>query len=195
MNDISEKKIEVLLSEYHACHRTRDAYAKIRWSVGSIILATSLGLVGISFSFEKFSILIGMAISSLAFLLIWILYNQNISIYTMASIFRMHEIEVELRKQFDVKLHKSIHETPKRRGLHTTILFYGTVFLAWGIRFIIFGLTAQSLWYFYPISIILIFIPLIVVIWWLKRSFPNYVLMINNLLLKEKKAKERAREG
>ena len=113
----------------------------------------------------------------------------TISVYTMMSIFRMHEIEVELRKQFDIKLHKSIHETPKLRGLHITMLFYGTVFLAWWIRFIIFGLLAKWHWSLYAISII-IFVPLVIVLLWLKRIFPNFILEINSLLLEEKIAKE-----
>ena len=44
-----KKKIDVLLAEYQACHRNRDHYDSVRWTIGSIFIATSLTLFGISF--------------------------------------------------------------------------------------------------------------------------------------------------
>jgi hypothetical protein len=46
------KRIDVLLEEYQACQNTRNHYDNIRWTIGSIFIAISLAIFGISFTNE-----------------------------------------------------------------------------------------------------------------------------------------------
>jgi len=41
--------ISILLNEYQACHRQRNHYASIRWTIGSLFLAASFVLYATSF--------------------------------------------------------------------------------------------------------------------------------------------------
>ena len=48
-NEMEKERIDVLLAEYQASHRNRNHYDSVRWTIGSILMAASLTLFGISF--------------------------------------------------------------------------------------------------------------------------------------------------
>lgn len=147
--EFRSNKIQVLLNEYQACHRNRNHYGSVRWTRGSILIATSLGLLGFSFWSEvkgdiwKINF---MALFSILLFLLWYLYNQYVNPFIMLSILRMHEIELALYKMgFNIKLHKSIYKETKDRRLipfskikfkaiHITSLEFIIIFGAWSLR-------------------------------------------------------------
>lgn len=139
------KKIESLLTEYRACHLNRSHYSSVRWSIGSIFIVGSLTLIGFSLTITKILTLeelIGMAIVSLLSTLVWYIYNRIITQYVLLSIKRMHQIEQKLQKKnFDIRLHTSIYEFTKNntlKGRHVAILYWGVVYGAWLIRFLLY---------------------------------------------------------
>ena len=139
----AQDRIEILLNEYRACHMNRDNYTRIRWSVGSIFLAASIALIGISISQgEKIRDIeiISLMIISVFLFLVWHIYNNRIlSIYTMMSIRRMHQIERQLRI---MRLHRDIYAFQKKntkwKGQYIVLLFWGTLYFSWIFRFHIF---------------------------------------------------------
>lgn len=139
-------QINIYLNEYQACHRNRDNYASIRWSVGSIFIAGSLTLVGLSFPLIQKAELLALMVISFLLMVVWFLYNQKLTKYTLLSIFRMHEIEQELRNMgYKIRLHKSIFKPPEIRGTHINFILCSTVILAWYFRFILYLLN-QLVW-------------------------------------------------
>jgi hypothetical protein len=142
MDDKEKKHIDVLLNEYQACHSIQNHYDNIRWTIGSIFIATSLALFGISFwevvriDFWEVTLIAGF---SIALILIWYAYNQHVNPYVMGSIKRCHEIELKLFQMgFNVTLHKSIVEGRQiLKGINITYFLFLTVFSAWIIRIII----------------------------------------------------------
>ncbi len=136
-----DRRIDVLLNEYQAGHRNRNHYDSVRWTVGSILIATSFALLGLSFQekiYEEFWAVNFMAFFSIWLFLLWYIYNQYVNPYIMGSILRMHEIEQELRDgNFDIRLHKSIFKETSQRRLKATYITsfeFGLVFVAWILR-------------------------------------------------------------
>jgi hypothetical protein len=41
-----QDRIKALLEEYHDCHQTRDHYDSVRWTIGSIFIASGVLLLG-----------------------------------------------------------------------------------------------------------------------------------------------------
>lgn len=79
-----------------------------------------------------------IAVFSILLVLIWHAYNQHVNLYVMASIKRLHEIELELRNMgFDVRLHYSIAKIKQWwRGSHITFFLLFVMFSVWILRVI-----------------------------------------------------------
>lgn len=153
--DREKAEIDILLAEYQACHTNRNHYDNLRWTIGSIFIASSLALFGISFMNEvRLPIeVIMMASFSLLLIVIWYGYNQHVNPYVLASIKRLHEIELELYKMcFDMKLHKSVWEREKKelikpRGAWITYFLFLIVLGAWFLRLILaFQEVEKTIW-------------------------------------------------
>ncbi|NIO37996.1 hypothetical protein GTO27_09880 [Candidatus Bathyarchaeota archaeon] len=145
-----KKEIDVLLAEYQACHRNRNHYDSVRWTIGSIFMATSLALFGISFVEEQLGILEVLLIAVFSFFLIfvWYAYSQHVNLYVLESLLRFHKIERRLCDMgFDISLHKSIHDRTQqqqqRRGIWSTFLLFVVVLTAWFLRI---ALLAESIY-------------------------------------------------
>jgi len=141
-NELEKKRIDAFLAEYQACHRNRNHYDSVRWTIGSIFMATSFTLFGISFmetirnNFMEVNLI---AVFSILLTLIWYAYFQHVNLYIMTSFERFLEIETELQKMgLDVRLHHSIVCASKckkqKRGYYITAGLLITVFLAWIVR-------------------------------------------------------------
>jgi hypothetical protein len=52
MIKLTDKEVDVLIGEYQACHRNRNHYDSVGWTIGSIFIAVSLALIGFSFTLE-----------------------------------------------------------------------------------------------------------------------------------------------
>ena len=141
MQTMSDKtKVEVLLAEYRACHMNRNNYDSVVWTIGSIFIAASFTLLGISFvqeiRIEEVALLAGF---SLASILIWTCYKEHVGWFIKRSLDRMEEIEKELRNLgFGIKLHSSIRAKKQIRGVWNAILLTVTVFAAWIFRILLF---------------------------------------------------------
>lgn len=141
----SDIYIHILLNEYQACHRQRNHYASIRWTIGSLFLAASIVLYATSFEADlidkKCEVLI-LGLFSFALIIIWYLYNQHVNPWVLASIVRSHQIEQELRNMGgNIQLHKFTHDMEpemsriKLRGIYITLSFLVIVIVSWFFRF------------------------------------------------------------
>lgn len=149
LTDREKKKIDALLVEYQACHRNRNHYDSVRWTIGSIFIATSLALFGISFLKEvreRFIEVILITTFSLLLMIIWYAYSAHVNPYVMASTLRFHEIELELEKwDFDVTLHYSVWKIKQMiRGVWITYFLFLVVLSAWFLRMAIFFQEVQT---------------------------------------------------
>jgi len=139
LNSKELKKVDILLEEYQACHTNRNHYDNIRWTIGSIFIAISLAIFGISFTAEvinKLDLIILLAFFSLAFIFVWYLFVLHVNAYVWVSVLRLHEIEQEFREMgFDVRLHKSIYAVKQiLKGLHITLGLFLVFVVAWSWR-------------------------------------------------------------
>ncbi|MEM3448093.1 MAG: hypothetical protein QXP38_04320 [Nitrososphaerota archaeon] len=119
-NESRNDKISVLLAEYQAAHMNRDHYDSMRWTIGSIFIASSLTLLGISFlePVAHYHLQV-LAITSFscALFFVWLAYSQHVEPWVKASLKRLYEIEEELKVLgFDMRLHHSIREKRQIRG-------------------------------------------------------------------------------
>ena len=137
--------ISILLNEYQACHRQRNHYASIGWTIGSLFLGASIVLYAASFEtylIDKKSEVVVLGLFSFALIFIWYLYNQHVNPWVLASIVRVHQIEQELRNiGGNIQLHKFTYIMEpemsgfKLRGIYITLSFLGIVILSWFYRF------------------------------------------------------------
>lgn len=138
---MSDKTVEVLLAEYHACHMNRNHYASVKWTIGSILIAASFTLLGISFVQEvvyNFEAVTLLASFSLASIVIWNCYNEHVRWFIKRSLDRMEEIEKELRNLgFGIKLHSSIRAKKQISARWISILLTITMFAAWIFRILL----------------------------------------------------------
>ena len=137
-----ETNVDVLLQEYQACHRNRNHYDSIRWSIGSIFIAISSAVFGISLTAEvidTLNLVITMAFFSLALILAWYFFVQHVNPYVWLSVVRFHEIEQELRNLgYNIRLHKSIYGNKQFvKGKHITFLILLIFTFAWFFRIIL----------------------------------------------------------
>ena len=131
--------VEVLLAEYHACHLNRNHYNSVKWTIGSILIAASFTLLGISFVQEvRHEEVALLACFSLASILIWNCYNEHVRWFIKRSIERMWSIERELKRLgFSINLHTSIKTKKQISARWTSILLTITMFAAWIFRILI----------------------------------------------------------
>jgi len=111
-------QIDVLLNEYQACHRNRNHYDGVRWTIGSIFIGASLTLFGISLAKEINALGVIIAyLFSLGLILLWYFFSQHVSPYIISSYVRAQDIEDDLRKlKYDIELHTLIHSLdPKNK--------------------------------------------------------------------------------
>jgi len=134
-DDCEKLQIDVLLNEYQACHRNKNHFDSIRWTIGSIFIGASLTLFGISFEKHLVEVLLA-SIFSFLLMGLWYLYFQHVNPFVMASIIRSHEIEKTLRNmKLEIRLHKSTYETEKEmfhmKGTSITFLLLSCIVGMW----------------------------------------------------------------
>lgn len=138
--------VEALLAEYQACHMNRDHYDSVRWTIGSIFIAASLTLFGISFLepiVHNRPAVVVMAAFSLFLFAVWYAYNQHVNPYVKTSLRRLREIESELKNMGLVsqgvsipRLHTLIRKAaPEGRGIWIVRALAAMLILAWVLRF------------------------------------------------------------
>ena len=172
-----KEEIEVLLTEYQACHSNRNHYASVRWTMGSIFIMATFTLFGFSFSEQvvgNFTRVFLLAMISMGLIVIWYAYYQHVNSWVLMSILRCHEIEQALRnKEYKIRLHKLIHETDKKhahiqicgrdiqiRGIHITFLLLSIVVSSWYYRLSLF-----LPWFCNNIIMIIVWILIIIDVW------------------------------
>lgn len=140
-NECAKLQINVWLNEYQACHRNRNHYDSVRWTIGSIFIGASLTLFGFSLGVGKNHLKEVLLASFFSFFLviIWYLYSQHVNSYVMTSILRLHEIEKDLRNiGYKITLHKSIRKMDKEilyiKGIRITFSLLFLVITMWVIR-------------------------------------------------------------
>jgi hypothetical protein len=137
---------EILLAEYQCAHMNRDHYDSARWMIGTIFIAASFTLFGITYV-ENLAgdptavVLIG--VSSAALMCVWGSYYLHVHRFIILSMIRLHEIEAALQKLAQdaelPSLHKKIGndtEAP-RMGMWITVGLFAMVYLAWLARFLV----------------------------------------------------------
>jgi hypothetical protein len=104
-----EKRIEVLLAEYDACHKNRDHYDIIRWTIASIFAGASIAIFGASFlepALDSPYAVVLLTVLSLVLLGISAAYHEHVDPWVRISLDRAFEIENELRTLgFGTQLH------------------------------------------------------------------------------------------
>jgi hypothetical protein len=136
-------EVEIALAEYQACSDTRNHYDNIRWTIGSVFVAFSLALFGLSFSDSLGDQLVAatvfMFLFSLSLIVVWYLYFQHVNPYVLFAVVRAHEIEKYLSKYPNgPKLNKKIWEEEKKithiRGVTITLWLFVSTVLLWMLR-------------------------------------------------------------
>jgi len=111
--------------------------------MGSIFVATSLTLFGVSFFeniHDNYSYVIALTFFSISMIIIWFLYVRHVQPWINFSIERMHEIEDELYDLgYDIYLHTSIREIDyikNREGKGKWVMFFliGLLIASWIAR-------------------------------------------------------------
>ncbi len=171
--ELEKKKIDVLLAEYQACHRNRNHYDSVCWTIGSIFIAISLTLFGISFIEEVrngFWEVLLIGVLSVLLMLIWYAYSQHVNMYVLESILRLHEIEHELRGMgFNIKLHEAIYKRAQHqvRGAWITFILLAVVLGAWFLRMSF--LSKEFCWKIVPVILCAIALLVFYIIHWYSR--------------------------
>jgi len=126
-------QIDILLNEYQACHRNRNHYDSVRWSIGSIFIAASFTVYGFSLGQQDKSVALALVLLSMFPFFIWYFYYQHVNSTVMASIVRMQKIETELRNMdYHINLHNSIRSIQRRpRGIWITYSLLWFMSIAW----------------------------------------------------------------
>ena len=168
--------VEIALAEYEACSDTRNHYDNIRWTIGSIFIAVSLGLFGLSFTdslSNQLAAVVFTFLFSLSLILVWYLYFQHVNPYVVTAILRAHKIEKFLSKKYPdgPRLNKEIWETEKIvkhiKGVTITLWLFASTVILWMSRigwavYLYFGsLTSDCYnWFFYLgiMSVIILFV-------------------------------------
>ena len=142
-------RIDVLLKEYEIAQDNRNHYENGRWLLGTIFIAASLTLFGVSFLKDVTRDTTGlpvivMTIFSTALLLIWKVHWDRVQPYVYASFHRLHEIEKELQylgfKDIP-RLHTEIARETRRtcregKGQWVTWWMLTTILCVWFLRFL-----------------------------------------------------------
>lgn len=145
-------------------------YEGIYWTMGTILVATSLALFGISFlkdlagtgEFERVAL---MALFSLFLFVVWLGYGRHVDPWIRASQSRCREIEEVLsQNRFGLretpKLQSSIWKEDERtkplRGKWITISLMSALLLAWFLRIAL--ISAQQIFVLIGLVFILFFV-------------------------------------
>jgi hypothetical protein len=123
--------IDALLAEYNACHKTRDHYELIQWSIGSIFIASALLLLGVSFQIPKVDAngVVFMGVVSMVLVTVWFAYHQHVDPYVQDSIDQALRIEQYLHT-YGVpapNLQTRLHARGKGTGRIITYTLYATI--------------------------------------------------------------------
>ena len=157
-----ELQLNVLLNEYHACHRNRNHYDSIRWSIGSIFIAASLTVYGLSLDKDDPSVAVPLVLLSMFSILIWYAYFQHVNPWVMGSIERMQKIEDEIRKMsYKINLHNSIRNNQRIvRGTWITFILLLILSVAWIYKILLVYnvLSCASLLLYVTISGVIIYV-------------------------------------
>jgi hypothetical protein len=183
-SDTRDSQIDILLNEYQSCHRNRNHYDSVRWTIGSIFIVASLTLFGLSLD-KPIVIVILAYYFSWSLIMIWYFYSQHVNPYIMRSMIRMHEIEKKLRDwDFEINLHKSILAPEPKEGFtvkgtyHSlSILILVTIMWFFNISISIYRNLNWAFPYGIAIStIIFLIIPLVIIsVLYKKFNAVNYV--------------------
>jgi hypothetical protein len=173
-DDREKLQIDVFLNEYQACHRNKDHFDSVRWTIGSIFVGASLTLFGISFGKQVVEVLLA-SIFSFLLMIFWYLYFQHVNPFVMASIVRIHEIEKALRdRKLEIRLHKSIHDTEKEiihaKGTTITFLLISSMVGMWLFRIAL--LTYDS---FTFVCLLEAFVGFLIGFWWVHFRMFNAI--------------------
>jgi len=93
-------ELDLLLAEYQCAHMNRDHYDSVRWVIGSIFIAGSFALFGISFiepAAGAAALVVLLAISSIGLFAVFAAYHLHVEPYVKLSIARLQTIEKELQ--------------------------------------------------------------------------------------------------
>jgi len=133
VNEEEKIQIDIYLNEYQACHRNRNHYDSVRWSIGSIFIAASFTVFGFSLGQNDISVAFSLILLSLFSFFTWYVYFQHVNPFVMASIVRMQEIEKELRNMgYKINLHNSIRNLKRElRGIWITFCLLLFMSFAW----------------------------------------------------------------
>jgi len=150
---IADKTVDVLLAEYQASHMNRDHYHSLVWTIGSVLIPTSIALVGASLLdplINNLRAVLALAAFSLALVFVWYAYNLHADPWVKKSILRCQEIEKELEGSGYVspicihppipRLHTLIQHGKQRRGISIGRAFLICMVLAWAVRIAVFWL-------------------------------------------------------
>ncbi len=145
VNNNEDRRIKVLLNEYHACHLNRNHYDSVRWTIGSIFIGSSLALFGISFLIpvtNSSKAIVSITLFSSALYVIWFFYHSHVEPYIKFSIKRSQHIEERIQEICGndfLRLHTEIRENTPPEGRGKSILGILTIItiIVWFYRIII----------------------------------------------------------
>jgi len=143
----TDRRVDILLAEYQACHMNRDHYHGIVWTMGSIFITASIALFGASLVepiVKNPSAVAVLAICSIILLVTWLAYNFHVDPWVTKSLRRCREIEEEFSRMKYTssvcikppipRLHTLIGARPQIPGIWITISFFTAMLMVWLIR-------------------------------------------------------------
>jgi len=150
---ITSDVLNALLAEYEACYKTRDHYDSVEWTIGSIFIASSLFLLGVSFEISPTKItfvsVVSLCVVSLLLFGIWYAYVLHVEPYIIDSINRAREIETWVNQHYGaiwLQL-QTVYLNPSKRkpgrGRAITYSLFGLILGTALVRIIIFLVYGQ----------------------------------------------------
>jgi hypothetical protein len=139
----SDKVFQAHITEYIQGNEVVRHFDKIEWTIGSIFIPVSLGLLGLSFTDPviKFSpsSLIVLSLASFSLYLIFVSVDVRYSWFGSVAFERLRAIEKEL----GMDLHTSIHSRDHKQSMRLVrtirfliVLVFAFLILAWILRFL-----------------------------------------------------------
>lgn len=131
----NKNQINSLLDEYTDCQGIIDHYDGMRWTVGTIVIFSSLGLCALSLGLKLFNAIL-LATFPIALLVIWYHYALHVNPNILPGISRCQQIEQELEKvNFSIKQHKGGYLTKnyatKLKGTKITQWIFSLNIIMW----------------------------------------------------------------
>jgi len=142
MGATDEKKIDILLQEYQQTLSNRNHYHSIRWTMGTVFIAATFSLFGVSFLKELLDQpekVVTMGVFSLLVLAVWVAFSIHGQTYVNACHIRLNQIEKQIQGLAGTDFPKLHHEIgkamkEKRSGTTITVIMLDTVVTAWLVR-------------------------------------------------------------